>query len=601
MLLAAWRVVAHVVFEHLAECCVGRNAHGFEAHVFVDELSEFFRADFAKTFESCDFETGLADFLRGLVAFGFVVAVLGHLLVTHAEKRRLQDVQVLLFHEFREELQEERHEQEANVHTIDISIGCDNHFVVTQVLETVFDIERMLQQVEFFVLIDDLLRHAEAVERLTAEAEHRLRLHVTSLGDGAGCGVTFCNENHRFAVERVFHVSEVDLAVAEFAVVQVRLLGTFVGKLLDARDFLAFTFVLRDAVEQSLFGFGILVQVVVELACDVIDDPGAQLCAARRNSRRTELRLCLRFEHRFLDAYGNRSDDAVADVGRIEVLLEVVAGTLDDAFAECLLVRTALRGVLTVHKTVVMLAVLVAVRERAFDVLVLEMDDRIADGVVNVLVQKVQKSVRARIDLAVHDELEAVVQVGVVPDLLFHVRREETVVLENVGIRFKVNFGTVLLVRGTFLVILHKHTTAEFSLLHAAIAEALDHELRGEGVHCLCTHTVQTDRLLESFGIVLAARVDFRYAVDDLAERNATAVVAHAGCMVVDINFNLFARTHHEFVDGVVYNFLDEHVDAVVRAVAIAELADVHAGAEADMFMPFEGLDAVFCIFRSCH
>ena len=214
MFLAHRSVVAHVVFEHLAERSVGRNADRFKAHVFVDELTEFFRADFAKTFESCDFETGLADFLRCLVAFGFVVAVLGHLLVAYAEKRRLQDVQVLLFHEFREELQEERHQQKANVHTVHISIGRDDDFVVTQVLETVFDVERVLQQVEFFVFVHDLLGHAEAVERLTAEAEHRLRLHVTSLRDGTRCRVTFCNENHRFAVERVFDVGEVDLAVA---------------------------------------------------------------------------------------------------------------------------------------------------------------------------------------------------------------------------------------------------------------------------------------------------------------------------------------------------------------------------------------------------
>ena len=240
-------------------------------------------------------------------------------------------------------------------------------------------------------------------------------------------------------------------------------------------------------------------------------------------------------------------------------------------------------------------------RERAFDILVLEVDHRIADGVIDMLVQKVQEAVRACIDLAVHDKLEAVVQVGVVPDLLFHVGREESVVLKDIGIRFKVNLGAVLFGRCTFLVVLHQNAAAEFSLLHAAVAETLDDELRGEGVHGFCTHTVQTDRLLESFGIVLTTRVDFRNAVDDLAERNATAVVAYACRVVVDINFNLLARTHHEFVDGVVDNFLDEHVNAVVRALSVAEFTDVHAGAEADMFMPFEGLDAFFCIFRSCH
>ena len=140
----------------------------------------------------------------------------------------------------------------------------------------------------------------------------------------------------------------------------------------------------------------------------------------------------------------------------------MVAGAFDKTFAESLLVRTALRGVLTVHKAVVMFAVLVPVREGAFDILALEVNHRVADGIVHVLVQEVQKAVRARVDLVVHDELEAIVQVGVVPDLLFHVGREETVILENVGIRFKVNFGTVLFVRGTFLVILHQNATAEF-------------------------------------------------------------------------------------------------------------------------------------------
>ena len=51
---------------------------------------------------------------------------------------------------------------------------------------------------------------------------------------------------------------------------------------------------------------------------------------------------------------------------------------------------------------------------------------------------------------------------------------------------------------------------------------------------------------------------------DDLAERNAAAVVADACGVVVDINFNLLARTHHEFVDGVVDISIRNCVDQTV-------------------------------------
>ena len=56
--------------------------------------------------------------------------------------------------------------------------------------------------------------------------------------------------------------------------------------------------------------------------------------------------------------------------------------------------------------------------------------------------------------------------------------------------------------------------------------------------------------------------------------------------MVVNVDFNLLARTHDEFVDGVVDNFLDEHVNAVVRALSVAKFTDVHTGAQTDVFMP---------------
>ena len=64
-------------------------------------------------------------------------------------------------------------------------------------------------------------------------------------------------------------------------------------------------------------------------------------------------------------------------------------------------------------------------------------------------------------------------------------------------------------------------------LLELPVAEARDFELRGERVHRLRADAVQADGELEDVVVVLAAGVDLAHALDDLAERNAAAVVAH--------------------------------------------------------------------------
>ena len=472
------------------------------------------------------------------------------------------------------------------MHTVHVSIGRDNHLVVAQVLEAVFDVEGGLEQVPFLVLVHDLLGKAVAVLRLTAQAEHRLGLGVAGRGDGTGGGITLGNENHGLALERVLGVGEVHAAVTQLLVVEVRLLGALVGQLLDAGQFLAELFVLVDAFQELLGRVLVLVEVIVQFAGHKVHNPGTERGAVRGRGGRTQLGLGLGFENRFLDAHGNGSHDAVAHVGSVVFLLEVVAHALHETLAECRLVGAALGGVLAVHEAEVVFALLVRVRDGELDILALAVDDRVADGVIGTAVEQVQEAVRAIVILAVHHERKPVVQVGVVPDLLFHVGGEEPEVLEKLVIWLEIDFGAVFFVCRGNLEILHQNALAEFGALDLAVAETLYDKLCRERVHRLGTHAVHAHRLLEGFGIVLAARIHLRHAVDDLLQRDAAAVVAHAAAVVFHVDFNLLARAHGELVDGVVDNFLREHVDAVVGALSVAQLADVHTGAEPNVFVP---------------
>jgi len=79
-----------------------------------------------------------------------------------------------LFDEFWEELEEEGDKQQADVHAVYIGIRRNDDVIIAQVVEAVLNIQRILQEIEFFVLVNDFLRQAERVERFAFEREDGL-------------------------------------------------------------------------------------------------------------------------------------------------------------------------------------------------------------------------------------------------------------------------------------------------------------------------------------------------------------------------------------------------------------------------------------------
>ena len=61
-------------------------------------------------------------------------------------------------------LQKKGEEQQPDVHAVDISIGRDDHPVVTEVFQSVLDGKCVLEQVELLILVDDLAGESKAVE-----------------------------------------------------------------------------------------------------------------------------------------------------------------------------------------------------------------------------------------------------------------------------------------------------------------------------------------------------------------------------------------------------------------------------------------------------
>ena len=331
-------------------------------------------------------------------------------------------------HEVGVELEEEGEHQQADVHSVHIGIGGDDDVVVSQVLDVLVDVQGGLQQVELLVLVAHFLGHSQAVERLTAQAEHGLGLHVAALGDASRCGVALGDEDGALEAFLVVGV-EVDTTVAELTVVQADLLRTLAGGLLDAGNLLALLFVGLDLRLKDADRFGVLVQVVVQVAFQDVEDVGLEeravvgavgVVGREVGGSEFGLRLCLK--HRLLNPHTQSANQALTDVGRLVFLLVELAHHAGVAFAESRLMGAAFGGVLAVDERIKIVARLtVHMRESSLKVAVLDVNDGIEAFTFHVVLQQVEEAVLRIIAFVVVNQAQASVEVGIVPNALFDV------------------------------------------------------------------------------------------------------------------------------------------------------------------------------------
>ena len=617
--LAFGGVLAHVVSKKFVDRIFLAEGDLVETDLLADEAFELFGTDFSETFESGYF--GILDFVQGLQTLFLGIAIADLLFVLDAEKRRLQDIDMTFLYEFGEELKEEREHEQPDVHAIHIGIGSDDDFVVSEFIESVFDVQGRLEAVEFFVLIHHGFGEAVGVERFTPEREDRLCADVAGLGDGTGCGQTLGDEDSAFLPQIVisilsgldrFCIVVMHLTVAEFGIVEQVLLRAFASDFGNSGNGFAFFFGVLYLLEHDIRYLRMAMQVVVELGFDeIVDELVDGDVAVGRHIFGAEFDFRLRLEDGFFDIDGDSTHDTVTDVGQFLVLVEELFDGATDRFAVCRLVRSALDGILAVDEGVVFVAGLVGVGECYFDVFAGDMDDGIERFGGHSLGEQVVEAVLGDEFLAVIYEREAGVQVRVVAKHGLYILVAEGIVVEQFLVvigrelnhRAALGFGFEAVLfdpvgdrddAGIF----DKFALMEGGAAGAVVTERLDDEIERKGINGFGADTVQTYRLVESFVIVLTAGVDDRDGVREFAQRYAASVVADGNGLVNHLHFDEFAFFHAELVDGVIDCFFDEDVDTVVGVRSVAQLTDIHTGAEADMLETGEGNDVTFVVLR---
>ena len=132
-----------------------------------------------------------------------------------------------------------------------------------------------------------------------------------------------------------------------------------------------------------------------------------------------------------------------------------------------------------------------------------------------------------------------------------------------------------------------------------SFAIGLHFEAGTEGIDRLHTHAVQSDALLESLGIVLATGIQHRHSLNKLSLRNAATVVTHGDTeFLVDVHLDTLSGIHLELVNGVVYHFLQQYINAVFRQRTVTKTTNIHTRAKPDMLDTCQGLDIVIGILN---
>ena len=178
-----------------------------------------------------------------------------------------------------------------------------------------------------------------------------------------------------------------DSAVAQLTIVKVSFLGTLTRQLGYTCHCLTFTFTLLNLLHDNFSHIRIPVKIVINLLLDEVTHIfinrrrhrmlGIHLRWYRRHCKRPQFDFRLTLKHRFLHIQCNSCNNTCTYIAIFIVLLEEFLNSLGYMLLEGTLMSTALSCMLSIHKRIVLLTILIGMRKGNFNILTLEMNNGI--------------------------------------------------------------------------------------------------------------------------------------------------------------------------------------------------------------------------------
>ncbi len=356
--------------------------------------------------------------------------------------------------------------------------------------------------------------------------------------------------------------------------------GPFARQLLDFLQFLAELASVLDLGENFFGDFLVAIEKVKQLLADAVHEVGANFGVAK-------LVLGLGFEYRVLQPDGHRANHALAHIVAFKLFAAIFVDSFKQSFAKGAQVRAAITGVLAVDERIKGLAVTaIAMGKAELERLLRVMKggiDRLAAVGLQIFHDEVQQAVARLEGLAVVEQLQARVEITVMPQPSFDMFGQKLDFFKNLGIGFEAYERAVGLV-GLALLFILELALFERGFDKLAFAKAANPKFLREGIDRFGPDAVQADAELENIIIILGPSIDLGNTIDDFAKRNAAAEVTDPDRLIFDDYLNLFAGAHNELIDGIIDHLFEQDIAAVIVMRTVANPADVHASTQPDVF-----------------
>ena len=315
-----------------------------------------------------------------------------------------------------EEAQEKRQQQVADVQAVDVGIGGEDDLVVAQALGRVLDVQAAHQVVQLLVLVHHIALQVADVQRLAAQGEDRLVVHVAAADDRTGGGLAFGDEDHRVGAAAGALV-EVDLAVLELRHADGGGARALAGHLLDGLQLLA-----------QLDGFLDLDQGLFRRLGIAVEQVGDDLPHLRRPARRA-VRCCRACSWSAIRRPAPAAGSAMAPAipsrmsSPSNFPLENSLNPLTRPSRNALRCDAAVAGVLAVDEGQEGLFETLRVGEGQFQRLGTVVQRRVQRFVADLVAQQVEQAVAGKENLAVVFDAQSGVQERIEPQAAVHVIR----------------------------------------------------------------------------------------------------------------------------------------------------------------------------------
>ena len=172
--------------------------------------------------------------------------------------------------------------------------------------------------------------------------------------------------------------------------------------------------------------------------------------------------------------------------------------------------------------------------------------------------------------------LESRVEEAVVPYLVFQVLMQEVIVAKYSFIGSKYYQCAIVFRGACFFVLLRQYAALELCCLSPSFAIGGYLKILTQCIYSLGTYTVKPDRFLKGFTIIFSTGIYLTHHIYHLAQRYATSKITNSDAAFRNSQLYTFSLAHGKLVYAVVHHLFYQHIDTIIYAAAIAQLAYVH-------------------------